>query len=125
MSVKIKGLEGIAPNEVQRQLENGARFVIYRYTISIIIMTFRRSSNIYFIKAGHNAIIPGLKFTLLTMLLGWWGIPWGPIYTIGSIFRNLSGGVDVTQEVIESLATPEEETEEQIIEEVEKRLEEN
>jgi len=66
-----------------------------------------------------------LKFTILTMLLGWWGIPWGPIYTIGSIFRNLSGGVDVTQEVIESMATPEEETAEEIVEQVERRLEDS
>jgi len=122
MSVKIKGIQDIPNSEVQRQLENGARFVIYRYTISIVVMTFRRSSNIYFVKAGHNSIIPGLKYTLLTLILGWWGIPWGPIYTIGSLFRNLTGGVDVTAEVIQSFATPETETEEQIIEEVEKRL---
>jgi len=24
--------------------------------------------------------------------LGWWGIPWGPIYTIASLVRNARGG---------------------------------
>ena len=38
----------------------------------------------------------GLPWTLLTLLAGWWGIPWGPIYTIQSLVVNLKGGKDVT-----------------------------
>jgi hypothetical protein len=34
------------------------------------------------------------------MLLGWWGIPWGPIYTIQSFWVNFTGGRDVTREII-------------------------
>ena len=31
--------------------------------------------------------------------LGWWGVPWGIIYTPLTIFTNLFGGQDVTDEV--------------------------
>ena len=67
-------------------------------------MTFRRSSDIYFVRAGESAVGKGLGFTLLTLFLGWWGIPWGPIYSIGSISTNLGGGKDVTAAVRAALA---------------------
>jgi hypothetical protein len=66
-------------------------------------MTFRRSSDIYFIKYHDGAVKKGLKFTILSALIGWWGIPWGAIYTIGALVTNLGGGKDVTKEVIQSL----------------------
>lgn len=103
MSVKIKGMEHLAPSDIKRELENGAKFVMYQYAISIVVMTFRRGSSIYFVKAGHSPVVPGLKYVLLSSVLGWWGIPWGPIYTIGSIFKNLTGGTDVTAEVISEM----------------------
>jgi hypothetical protein len=31
--------------------------------------------------------------------MGWWGIPWGPIRSVQSLWTNLKGGVDVTAEV--------------------------
>jgi hypothetical protein len=48
--------------------------------------------------------VKGLGWTALTVLLGWWGIPWGPIRTIQCLITNLSGGKDITREVIGSLA---------------------
>jgi hypothetical protein len=46
-----------------------------------------------------------LPFTLLSLVLGWWGIPWGPIYTIQSVVINFQGGKDVTKEVLASMAS--------------------
>ena len=83
-------------------MELGGRFVVYEYCVSIVIMTFRRPSDIYFIRAGERSVA-GFGFTLLTLFLGWWGFPWGPIYTIGVLITNLSGGKDVTAEVVASL----------------------
>jgi len=40
---------------------------------------------------------------LFTLVVGWWGVPWGPIYTIESIFSNCCGGKDVTKEIMGSL----------------------
>lgn len=100
--MKIQNLENLTIDQVNRELAQGAKFVIYPFTISIIVMTFRRSSDIYFIKAGESGLIKGLPFTFITFFLGWWGIPWGPIYSIGSLYSNLSGGKDVTKEVLAS-----------------------
>jgi len=33
------------------------------------------------------------KAKLLSMLLGWWGIPWGPIYTLGVLFESGEGKI--------------------------------
>lgn len=97
---EIKNMEGLSVEEVNRQLAHGARFVYFSYTISIIILTFKRSSGIYFIRAGESSVKFSIGYTLLTFFLGWWGFPWGPIYTIGSLITNFSGGKDVTQDVI-------------------------
>jgi len=104
---QIKNIEGLSTEEINRELSNGAKFVIFSYCISIIVMTFKRSSNIYFIKAGHSSFKPSIGFTLLTFIFGWWGIPWGPIYTIGALANNLSGGKDITQEVLNSINSAE------------------
>ncbi len=106
--MEIKNLEGLSPAQLKREIDHGGKFVIYDYTISIIIMTFRRSSNIYFVRSNENALMKGLGFTLLTLGLGWWGIPWGPIYTIGALYRNLSGGKEVTAEVLQLLVQQQE-----------------
>lgn len=96
----IKNLEGLSTDDINRELSHGAKFVVYHYSISIIVMTFRRSSDIYFVKAGENATLKGIPYTLISLFLGWWGIPWGPIYTIGSLYTNLCGGKNVTQEIV-------------------------
>lgn len=99
----IKNLEGLSPAQLKREIDHGGKFVVYEYTISILIMTFRRSGGIYFIKSNENAVVKGLGYTVLSFFLGWWGIPWGPIYTIGSLYKNLRGGTDITQEVLQHL----------------------
>jgi hypothetical protein len=103
---KIIGLEEIqSGGHLQQEIQQGGKFVIYQYCFSLLILTFKRPSNIYFISHEANAVVRGLPFTLLSLLLGWWGIPWGPIYTIQSIWINFKGGRDVTNEVIASLAS--------------------
>lgn len=101
--MNIKNIEGLTTDQINSELAQGGKFVIFQFTISIIVMTFRRSSDIYFVRAGESGVIKGLPFTFLTLIFGWWGIPWGPIYSIGSLFSNLSGGKDVTKEVLASV----------------------
>lgn len=93
---KIVGIDQMTNAEINAAVEQGARFVVFQYTISIVVMTFRRASAVHFVPAGKSAVVAGLPYTLLTLVAGWWGIPWGPIYTIGSLAKNLSGGEDVT-----------------------------
>jgi hypothetical protein len=101
--MNIIGIEGMSLEQLNAEYAKGARFVIYEYCISICLLTFRRSSDIYFIPAGQGSFSRGLGFTVLSLLLGWWGIPWGPIFTIAALATNLGGGRDVTREVMNSL----------------------
>ena len=110
--MQIKNLEGLTDHEIQRELDNGAKFVLFTYCISIVFMTFKRSSSIYFIKSGESAFKYHWGHTGLSLIMGWWGIPWGPIYTIQSLFTNLTGGKDVTYDVLNALSqTPQSDSE--------------
>lgn len=97
----IKGAEHLSDDVIIHELKNGAKLVMFQYCISIFILTFRRSSDIIFIKKDESVIFRGLPYIFISLILGWWGIPWGPIYTIGSVITNLSGGKDVTKEFME------------------------
>ena len=106
MAIKIQGINGLSQSEIDFELQRGAKFVIFQYCISIVVLTFKRPSDIYFVRSGENAATKSLPFTLLSLVAGWWGIPWGPIYTIQSLYNNLQGGKDVTQQVRNSLRAP-------------------
>jgi len=97
----IAGTEGMTDAQIHEEVQKGARFVYYLYCISILIMTFRRSSGVYFIPAGRSAVLKGIPWTVLTLLCGWWGVPWGPIYSIQCLAKNLSGGEDVTHRILQ------------------------
>ena len=88
--------------EVNQHLADGARFVRFSYAISLVLITFQRESDVYFIRKDDNAFAEGWPYSLLSFLLGWWGIPFGPIYTIMALVRNFKGR-DVTKEVIEAM----------------------
>jgi len=103
---KIVGIEGMNPQQLVNELQNGARFVQYQYCISALIVTFKRGTDIYFLRAGENPKLKGLEWTLLTLVAGWWGIPWGPIYTVQSLWVNLKGGHDLTPEAATALRLP-------------------
>lgn len=102
--MKIQGVEGLSTEQVQQEVARGGKFVIYSYCFSVVIMTFRRSTDIYFLRAGENAVAKGMQWTLITLLAGWWGFPWGLIYTPMALIQNLGGGKDVTREVMSQFA---------------------
>jgi hypothetical protein len=101
--MKIQGIDGMNPQQVQQLINDGGRFVVYQYCISILILTFRRSSDVFLIRKGESSASRNALFTGTSLLLGWWGVPWGPIYTVSSVVNNLRGGKDVTSEVMGSL----------------------
>lgn len=104
--MKIVGIAGATPAQITLDLQAGGRFVIYQWCVSIIVMSFKRNSSIYFIRAGESAVTKGFPYCLISFVLGWWGIPWGPIWSIATIVTNLRGGRDVTAEVVRSFNAP-------------------
>jgi hypothetical protein len=67
--------------------------------VSLLLVTIWRPTNIYFVPSASSAFLRGWPYTLLTVLLGWWGLPWGPICTVRALGANLASGRDVTEEV--------------------------
>lgn len=101
--MQIIGIEGLTVQDLNQAIRQGGKFVVFPYCISVILLTFKHSSDIYFVHVGENPIGKSLAYTLMSLLLGWWGIPWGPIYTLEALFVNLTGGRDVTQEVLAAI----------------------
>jgi hypothetical protein len=102
--MKIKNIEGLSADDLQREAKTGGRFIFYAFTISLIVVTFKRTSGVYLVRSGKNAIVKGIPYTLLSFFFGWWGIPYGPKYTLESIRTNLRGGKDVTDDVMATVA---------------------
>ena len=100
----IKGIENLSNEQINAELQKGAKFVVFQYCISIVVMSFKRSSGIYFIPSGSSAAGKAAPWCALSLLVGWWGIPWGPIWTIGTVAKNLGGGTDVTAHVLNASA---------------------
>lgn len=102
--MKIKNIDGLSAQDLQKEADRGGKFVYYAYTISLLVFTFKRTSNVYLIRKGDSAKKKGYPFTILSLVFGWWGIPFGPKYTVQSIRTNLNGGKDVTDEVMATVA---------------------
>jgi hypothetical protein len=66
------------------------KYVIF-YEVKSLFVTTRRTpiQGIYCRKCAGKRL---RRATLVTWLLGWWGIPWGPVYTVQALVQNLLGG---------------------------------
>uniref|UniRef100_UPI000A60A4BB hypothetical protein n=1 Tax=Clostridium sp. NkU-1 TaxID=1095009 RepID=UPI000A60A4BB len=67
--MKIIGANDLSEYEINNELRNGGKLVIYQFCISILVMTFKRGSDIYLIRAGESAFVKGLGYTLLSLIL--------------------------------------------------------
>ncbi|WP_163408564.1 hypothetical protein [Flavobacterium ajazii] len=101
--MQIKNIEGLKVSQIRDIVGQGGKFVIFPYTISFVLMTLKRSSDIYFIRPDENTFKYSYGYVLLNFFIGWWGFPWGPIYTIGSLYHHICGGKDLTFEVMNHL----------------------
>jgi hypothetical protein len=102
--MKIKNIGGLSADDLQREVSHGGRFIYYPFTVSLLVVTFKRSSGVYLVRGQENAALKGLPFTLISAFFGWWGIPFGPKFTFQNILTNIKGGKDVTEEVMETVA---------------------
>jgi len=102
--MKIKNIDGLSAEDLQQEVKEGGKFIYYPFAISLVVVTFKRVSGVYLVRGKENAVTKGLGFTLISLLFGWWGFPYGPKYTIDSIRTNLKGGKDVTEEVMATVA---------------------
>jgi hypothetical protein len=101
----LRALEALTPADLDRRLQGGARLVFFEYCISFVFVTLRRPSAVMLLGPGERGLVRGLPYTLISLMLGWWGLPWGLVYTPRAVFTNLCGGRDVTAEVYAFLQT--------------------
>ncbi|HEX7905083.1 MAG TPA: hypothetical protein VF487_14520 [Chitinophagaceae bacterium] len=102
--MKIKNIDGLSASDLQQEVNEGGRFVYFPYTLSLIFFTFKRTSGVYLVKGGESNVAKGFFYILISVLFGWWGIPFGPKYTLESIQTNWRGGKDVTEDVMATVA---------------------
>jgi len=102
--MRIKNIKGLSAEDLQREVGKGGKFIHYPFIISLVVATFKRTSGVYLVRGNENAVTKGMPYTLLSVLFGWWGIPFGPKYTLQSIRANMKGGKDVTDEVMATVA---------------------
>lgn len=101
--MEIKNIEGLKVSDIKLLVQQGAKFVVFPYTVSFILMTLKKNSSIYFIRPDENTFKYSFGYVLLNLVIGWWGIPWGPIYTIGALYSHITGGKDFTQLIMSEL----------------------
>lgn len=89
------------PEQVRARLAEGWRAVRFEFCFSFLIATIRRQSPIHLTNSWQQRYIRGMGYSLISILLGPWGVPWGPIWTARSVWTNLTGGVDVTDALLE------------------------
>lgn len=94
------GTEGMTLGEVEAEVLSGGRFLAFSWTLSVVIMSFRRSSDFRFFRAREMSGTRAFGYGVMTLLLGWWGFPWGLIYTPASLVRNARGGYDQTAPIM-------------------------
>lgn len=89
---KLHNVKHLSHEQVADRLIEGATLVQFEYCISLIVITFTLQSGVYLIERNQKTGPYSWRYNLVTILLGWWGIPWGPIRSIRALRTNSNGG---------------------------------
>jgi hypothetical protein len=66
------------------------RFLVFRQVVSVIFFTrVTPKAGVY---CSSCAVKQAMHCSLFSAAFGWWGVPWGPIYTITHVLKNAFGG---------------------------------
>jgi len=65
----------------------------YFWAMSFVLLCLKSMSAYYV--APKSPVSFGFKFSLISFIFGWWGIPYGPIWTVESLIKNFKGGEQV------------------------------
>ena len=87
------------PAELRVRLADGWRCVRFENVVSVGFATLRRQSAVHLTESWQQRYLHGLRYSLGSLLLGPWGVPWGLVWTPYAVWVNLTGGVDVTDNV--------------------------
>ncbi len=97
---RIVGIEHLQKGELELYLQGGAKFVIFDYCISVLVITATGHSDIYLIRQNEEAWRQGLFYSIVSLFFGWLALPFGPVTTTRCLINNFRGGHDVTTQVV-------------------------
>lgn len=63
----------------------------YQTTVSVVVFSMKEQTRFY-VAGQESGALSGIFCTITSLVFGWWGIPWGPIWTVQSLLRNIRGG---------------------------------
>ena len=97
---KLKVPDDLTLESLKACVENGYRFLVFRYDIGIGVTSFQRFSSAILV-APNERLEPYYRpYNLITMLIGWFCFPLGPVTAIKTIIFNANGGVDLTGDIM-------------------------
>jgi hypothetical protein len=99
----LRGTRPLFEEELRTRIAAGARCVRFEYCFSLIFFTIRRQSPVYLTGSWQQRYLCGLQYTLLALVLGPWGVPWGLVWTPWAFWVNTTGGTDCTDAILEWL----------------------
>lgn len=104
--IPLAGTRPLFSEEVRTRVAAGARLVRFEFCFSLLLFTIRRQSAIYLTESWQERYLRGLGYSILALLLGPWGVPWGLVWTPWAVWVNLTGGVDETDAFLAELNDP-------------------
>jgi hypothetical protein len=94
------GSRPLFAEEIRTRVAAGARLVRFEFCVSALVFTVRRQSAVYLTDSWQSRYLRGLWYSVVAVLLGPWGVPWGLVYTPWAVWVNLTGGVDETDAIL-------------------------
>lgn len=80
-----------------KSITKDSKVIQYQFCFSLIFISFTFPTR-FLLESDDSRKFHNAAACLFTFLFGWWGVPWGPLYSIQSIYRNLKGGSTQTVE---------------------------
>lgn len=71
-------------------LSYATRLRIYHMVLSFLFVSFRTQSQLI-VHPSRRAMATRIGYDAVNLIFGWWGIPWGPIWTVRAILSNARG----------------------------------
>jgi hypothetical protein len=96
LPIRAPGGRPLCAEEVRSRVTAGARLVRFELCVSALVFTLRRQTEVYLTDSRRQRTLRGLRYSLASLLLGPWGVPWGLVWTPWAVWVNLTGGVDET-----------------------------
>jgi hypothetical protein len=74
----------------QHSISRETQLTAYCWVLSVVTLSMK-SPGKWNIKGTARDKLSRVVSTIFNLVFGWWGIPWGPVFTIQSLLINLAG----------------------------------